>query len=172
MNIIKTLFTLVKTTVLLMFLQGTALAVYESPVHVFSVNDVMGGFDGSTFGSLDGASIDDTIICDLGSLPCPVGNGPILDKSGVTLYPVDSEFGYYIVDFLGAQGKTRDGDYLEGLVGDIEESGVHIGIMISNAATDTYKVKAPMGTWCAGLGNLGQMRDRALHRHGTYKQLP
>ena len=152
MNIIKTLFTLVKTTVLLMFLQGTALAVYESPVHVFSVNDVMGGFDGSTFGSLDGASIDDTIICDLGSLPCPVGNGPILDKSGVTLYPVDSEFGYYIVDFLGAQGKTRDGDYLEGLVGDIEESGVHIGIMISNAATDTYKVKAPMGTWCAGLG--------------------
>ena len=151
MNIKKTCFTLVKTTVLMMFLQGTALA-YESPVHVFSVNDVMGGFDGSTFGSLDGASIDDTIICDLGSEPCPADNPPILDKSGVMLYPVDSEFGYYIVDFLGAQGKSRDGDYLEGLVGNIEESGVQIGIMVSNAATDTYKVKVPMGTWCAGLG--------------------
>ena len=23
---------------------------YESPVHVFSIDDVMGGFDGSTFG--------------------------------------------------------------------------------------------------------------------------
>jgi len=151
MRIMKIFFTLVKTTVLLMFLQGTAFA-YESDLHVFSINDVMGGFDGSTFGSLDGASIDDTIICDLGSIPCPTDNGPFLDKSGVMLYPVDSEFGFYIVDFLGAQGKARDGDYLEGFVGNIVDNGVQMGIQISNAATEKYKVKPPLGTWCQGLG--------------------
>ncbi len=68
------------------------------------------------------------------------------------LYPVDSEFGYYIVDFLGAQGKSRDGDYLEGFVGNIVDQGVQMGIQVSNAATEKYKVKPPLGTWCQGLG--------------------
>ena len=95
----------------------------------------------------------------------------------ITLYPVDSEFGYDIIDFLGAAQKTRDNDYAEGFVGDVPEDyfptsanidGVDIpfnedpvtgkdppilgGIAVSNAATDTYKVKPPMGTWCRGLG--------------------
>ena len=150
MNIKKTCFTLVKTTVLMMFLQGSALA-YESPLHVFSIDDVMGGFDGSTFGT-GGATQDLNIICNLGPIPCPADNGPVVDKQGVTLYPVDTEFGYYIVDFLGAQGKSRDGDYMEGFVGNIVEEGIQVGIKISNAATDKYKVKPPMGTWCQGLG--------------------
>jgi len=150
MNTMKICFTLVKTTVLLMFLQGTALA-YESPLHVFSIDDVMGGFDGSTFGT-GGATQDMNIICDLGPIPCPVDNGPVVDKQGVTLYPVDSEFGYYIVDFLGANGKVRDGDYLEGFVGNIMDGDTLMGIKISNAATETYKVKPPLGTWCQGLG--------------------
>ena len=76
----------------------------------------------------------------------------LLDKSGVTLYPVDSEFGYYVVDFLGAQGKSRDGDYMEGFVGNIVDAGVQVGIKISNAPTLKYKVKPPLGTWCQGLG--------------------
>ena len=61
MKNIKILLTLVKTTALLILLQGTALA-YESPLHVFSINDVMGGFDGSTFGTIDltGAATQDT----------------------------------------------------------------------------------------------------------------
>lgn len=130
--------------------QGAAFA-YESPVHVFSVNDVMGGFDGSTFGT-GGAYQDQTIICGLGSVSCPVGNGPVSDKSGVTLYPVDSEFGFYVIDFLGAQGKIRDGDYLEGYVGNIEDAGEVVGIQVSNAPTLKYKVKPPLGTWCQGLG--------------------
>ena len=134
MNIKKTCFTLVKTTVLMMFLQGSALA-YESPLHVFSIDDVMGGFDGSTFGT-GGATQDLNIICNLGPIPCPADNGPVVDKQGVTLYPVDTEFGYYIVDFLGAQGKSRDGDYMEGFVGNIVEEGIQVGIKISNAATD------------------------------------
>lgn len=154
LRVIKICFTLVKTTVLLMFLQGTAQA-YESNLHVFSIDDVQGGFDGSTFGAISetGAAAQDTdIICDLGTTPCPADNSPFLDKSGVMLYPVDSEFGYYIVDFLGAQGKIRDGDYLEGFVGNIVENGVQIGIQVSNAATEKYKVKPPLGTWCQGLG--------------------
>ena len=129
---------------------GSVLA-YESPVHVFTINDVMGGFDGSTYGSLDGTSIDNTIICGLGT-PCPEGIAPVTDKAGVTLYPVDSEFGYYVVDYLGAEGKIRDGDYMEGFVGNIEEGGVPVGIKIANAPTLKYKVKPPLGTWCQGLG--------------------
>jgi len=135
----------------LLMSQGGALA-YESPVHVFSINDVMGGFDGSLFGT-SGATQDTNIICGvLGGATCPPTIGPVVDKAGVTLYPVDSEFGYYVVDFLGAQGKTRDGDYLEGFVGNIEDAGAVVGIKISNAATETYKVKPPLGTWCQGLG--------------------
>ena len=149
----KTPVALAVSTALLVASQGAALA-YESPLHTFSINDVMGGFDGSTFGTA-GVITDPSIICGLpiaGSPTCPEDNGPFLDKSGVTLYPVDSEFGYYVVDFVGAQGKSRDDDYLEGAVGNIVEEGVQIGIQVSNAATETYKVKPPLGTWCQGLG--------------------
>ncbi len=127
-------------------LQGQALA-YESPEHVFSINDVLGGFTGTTYG-VPGTVQDKTIIC---GLPGGVACGdikPKVDKSGVTLYPVDSEFGYYIVDFLGAEGKTRDYDYAEGFVAN-EPGG---GIRVSNAPTLKYKVKPPLGTWCQGLG--------------------
>jgi hypothetical protein len=139
------------STALLIMSQGTALA-YESPLHIFSINDVMGGFDGSTYGA-SGVIQDKTIICGLSTdVPCPEDNGPFLDKSGVVLYPVDSEFGFYVVDFLGAEGKVRDSDYLEGFVGNIEDAGVQIGIQIANAPTLKYKVKPPLGTWCQGLG--------------------
>ena len=131
---------------------GNALA-YESPVHVFTINDVMGGFDGSTFGTVpNDPTTGYSIICDQGGTPCPIDNGPVIDKQGVTLYPVDSEFGFYVVDFLGAEGKIRDGDYMEGFVGNIEEGGVPIGIKVANAPTLKYKVKPPLGTWCQGLG--------------------
>jgi hypothetical protein len=126
-------------------------SAYESPLHVFSVNDVLGGFNGATFGS-EGATQDNTIICDLGPVACPEDNQPFLDKSGVMLYPVDSEFGYYVVDFLGAQGKSRDGDYREGFVGNIVDGGDVVGIQVSNAPTLKYKAKPPLGTWCQGLG--------------------
>ena len=149
----KSLAALVAAILVPVVVQSTALA-YESPLHVFSIDDVMGGFDGSTFGTA-GVITDPSIICGLpiaGSPTCPEDNGPFIDKSGVMLYPVDSEFGYYIVDFVGAQGKIRDGDYLEGVVGNIEDGDTVIGIQVSNAATDTYKVKPPLGTWCQGLG--------------------
>lgn len=126
-------------------LHSTAFAAHES-VHVFSVNDILGGFTGTTYGT-SGSANDPSIICGIGDFPCTQITD-FLDKSGVRLYPVDSEFGYYVVDFLGAEGKIRDYDYAEGFVGN-EPGG---GIRVSNAPTLKYKVKAPLGTWCQGLG--------------------
>jgi hypothetical protein len=133
---------------------GNALA-YESPVHVFTINDVMGGFDGSTYGTDPSGYNGSTFICgvpDETSIACPDGYGPVVDKQGVTLYPVDSEFGFYVVDFLGAEGKARDGLYEEGFVGNIFDGDTPIGIKVANAPTLKYKVKPPLGTWCQGLG--------------------
>mgnify|MGYP001818852236 CR=1 FL=1 len=126
---------------------------YMSPTHEFSINDIQGAFNGSTFGA-GGAVTDNTIICDApGGVACPptAEVGPVIDKQGVTLYPIDSEFGFYIVDFLGAAQKFRDNDYLEGWAGDFTDL-LGPGLKVSNQATDTYKVKPPFGTWCRGLG--------------------
>ena len=137
---------------------STQAAEYVSPPHVFSVDDVQGGFNGSTYGAA-GAVVDDTIICDLpGGIACPptAEVEPVIDKQGVTLYPVDSEFGFYIVDFLGAAQKFRDDNYLEGWAGDFTDLSdplnPRLGLKVSNQATETYKVKPPFGTWCRGLG--------------------
>ena len=46
--------------ILAAILQGNALAAWESE-HVFSINDVMGNFNGTTYGTT-GAATDDTII--------------------------------------------------------------------------------------------------------------
>ena len=124
----------------------TAQAAWESAPHLFSINDIQGGFTGSTYGSA-GAVTDPSILCGLGT-SCPTDVAPLLDKSGTTLYPIDSEFGFYIVDFLGAAQKVRDDNYLEGYAGN-DASG---GLRVSDYATDTYKVKPPYGTWCRGLG--------------------
>lgn len=131
--------------VMSIMLHGNVQADYTAE-HVFSVNDIVGAFDGTTYG-IAGTYTDPSIICGLGTTAC----GEIkdyLDKSGVRLYPVDSEFGSYVVDFLGAEGKIRDNDYAEGFVGN-EPGG---GIRLANAPTLKYKVKAPLGTWCQGLG--------------------
>ncbi len=129
---------------------GLPAQAYESPVHIFSIDDVQGGFNGSTFGPA-GVVQDQTILCIPGITQdtCPVA--PIV-SDGVTLYPIDSEFGFEVVDFLGAQAKTRNDDYQEGFAGNITDGLDVIGVKISNAATDTYKVKPPLGTWCQGLG--------------------
>ena len=57
-----------------------------------------------------GAITDPSIICGApvaGSPECPTDAAqPVVDRDGDTLYPVDSEFGFYVVDFLGAQAKV------------------------------------------------------------------
>ncbi len=136
------------------FLSNTCSAetVSYSVSHTFSIADVQGGFDGTTYGGIEGSIHDPEIICGLNDVPCPDSVEPFTDTSGTTLYPVDSEFGFYNADFVGAAQKFRDNDYAEGWVGNIITNGVITGIAVSNAPTDTFKVKAPMGTWCAGLG--------------------
>lgn len=112
--------------------------------HVFSTDDVTGTFDGLTQGDI------------------PAGDAPIVDftavptitKEGVMLYPVDSEFGFYVTDFLGAEDKIRDYDYGEGFVGDLTgAAGEQLGIVVSDAPTDTFKTPATLGTWLAGIGS-------------------
>ncbi|MDT8326696.1 MAG: calcium-binding protein, partial [Roseovarius sp.] len=79
---------------------------------------------------------------------------PKIDKSGVELYPVNSEFGFVVTDFDGAISKDfiTNPEYEEGFVGDIFENGEQVGLMVSDAPTDTFKTPALLGTWLAGLG--------------------
>ena len=155
----STIITLTIGAVMGVAVPGAKAAEFVSdPPHLFSINDIQGAFNGSTFGD-GGAVTDSTIICDVpDGVACPptAEVGPIIDKQGVTLYPIDSEFGFYIVDFLGAAQKYRDDNYVEGWAGNFTDLGDPLnprdGLKVSNQATDTYKVKPPFGTWCRGLG--------------------
>ena len=69
------------------------------------------------------------------------------------LYPVNSEFGFNVVAFAAAfQKDITDGIWAEGWIGNIKSGSQIIGLEISDAETDTFKVPAPLGTWCAGIG--------------------
>jgi len=117
--------------------------INHSVKHVFSMDNVQGDFEGNTYVE------DSSIICVATSCP---GEAQPFEDSGTTLYPVDSEFGYKVSDFVGAAQKTRDDDYAEGWVGNVFSNGELVGLKVSNAKTDTFKVPSPLGTWCAGLG--------------------
>ncbi len=126
---------------------GTAVGAqteYTSPVHVFSIADVMGGVDGLVHGQ------DPSIVCTL--TPC-VGEQPIT-SDGQTLYPIDSALTFDVIDFVGGFGRDRDGVYEEGWAGDFIDPGTGdtTGILVSSATTSTLKAGNPKGTWCAGLG--------------------
>jgi hypothetical protein len=126
---------------------------FQSELHVFSVDDIMGGFDGSTYGETgSGLPPVPSILCGITNACPDNAEQPIVDRDGDELYPIDSEFGFYVVDFVGAQEKLRDDDYREGWAGNILDGGQVIGVKLSNAETDRYSVKAPLGTWCQGLG--------------------
>lgn len=127
----------------------TLTSAYRSPKHIFSTNDIQGDFDGNTF------ETDSTILCGCDAcVTCPEeSDEPFADRDGTMLYPIDSEFGFTVADFDGAEAKVRDSIYQEGFAGDITDtSGQLVGIRVSDAATSTYKVKPPLGTWCQGLG--------------------
>ncbi|MEM5467972.1 hypothetical protein [Celeribacter marinus] len=111
-----------------------------SSVHVFSTDDVTGSYDGLNQG-VDGGVIDFT-----------GDHGTTVTKEGVTLYPIDSEFGFNVTDFEGAEDKELDGDYAEGWIGDLTIDGVQAGVVISDAPTDTFQTPAVLGTWLAGIG--------------------
>lgn len=128
--------------------ESTIVTPTWSSLHVFSTDDITVKFDGTTVGSLgdDAGSVFDT------------DDDPLNDadtkttKEGVTLYPIDSEFGYYVSDFLNATQKTLDGDYAEGWAGNVMDGDEVIGLVISDSPTDTFKTPALLGTWLGGLG--------------------
>lgn len=117
---------------------------YVSPIHVFSMADVLGGVDGVAYGE------DPTIICTVS--PCAGEQPQTID--GQTLYPIDSSFTFDVIDFVGGFVRDRDGVYEEGWAGDFVDpaSGEPIGLLVANAVTSTLKAGSPKGTWCAGLG--------------------
>jgi|GEM_PF-2740237 len=111
-----------------------------SSLHIFSTNDITGTYDGTTQGK-DGGVIDFS-----------GDNGTKETKEGVTLYAIDSEFGFVVTDFGGAEDKVLDGDYAEGWAGDLIIAGQQAGLVISDSKTDTFKTPAVLGTWLAGIG--------------------
>jgi hypothetical protein len=127
----------------------------------FSMNNLVGGFDGAMLGGL-GNYTAPRIVCGAssvipGSPPCPTGEiapgvnhpQPINGDQAPTLYPIDSEFGFIVVPFAEAFDKVRgDGIWGEGWVGNIPGGGLEF----SDAETDTFIVPSGLGTWCTGLG--------------------
>jgi len=102
--------------------------------YVFNVDDVTVGFDGTTLA-------DRPESLDLST--------QVVTKEGVTINPIDSEFGFYVDDFIGAQQKVWDGDFGEGFVGTLPGGD---GIAVADARTDTFSTPARLGTWLEGIG--------------------
>lgn len=116
--------------------------VYTSGNYIFSITDLTATFSGLGFP-------DDPAMLDiLGEVVTP-----FVDKDGDILYGIDSEFGFNVTDFVGAEDKELDGDFAEGFAGNIlGEDGSVVGLAVRNAPTDVFKSGAPFGTWSLGLG--------------------
>lgn len=121
--------------------------------HVFSTADITVTFDGMTVGAAE----DPSIYYDTSG-----ANGTKVTQDGVTLFPINSEFGYVVADFTDAEQKeiiSYDENnnpvylYEEGWAGDLTDAqGNQLGIVISDSPTDTFKTPAVFGTWLGGLG--------------------
>jgi len=151
--------TAVSAAVVALMAAGAAQAGvrWDSSFSTFSVDNLIGDYDGTMVGGMGNGS-DPTIICGAaaevaGSPACP-GDGPqpMTTSEGNTLYPIDSTFGFEVVPFAVAVDKERDGVYTEGWIGNIKDGADIIGIEVSDAETDTFVVPAGQGTWCTGLG--------------------
>jgi hypothetical protein len=135
-----------------------------SVTHTFSVADIQGGFSGVL------QADDSTIICgEYGGPACTNVQPKIAKQSGETLYPIDSEFGFYVEDFVGGAQKVRDNDYGEGWAANINDMTYGDGVMIANAKTDTFKTPAKMGSWCTGLG--GTLVKCSSEHYSTFEHV-
>jgi hypothetical protein len=137
------------------------MSEYVSDDFVLTIDDVLGDFDGNTFGedalviALD-PIIDFTAVLEDPANPDPPDyDGPvraITNSEGETLYPIDSAFGADVTNFVGATQRNRDSFYGEGWVGSLKEGTTDIGITVTTAKTNTFKTGSPLGTWTTGLG--------------------
>ncbi len=124
---------------------GDGAMDFISNLHLFSINDIVGDFAGTSY-LMDSSIIDTLGIGDI---------EPIVSKEGTTLYPIDSAFGFYLTDFVGSEQKIRDGEYAEGWVGNLTDvEGNPIGLEVSDAETGVFKSGLPLGTWLTGLGGV------------------
>ena len=113
--------------------------------HIFSTADITGKFDGTTQGDLLPSEVP---IIDFTALPKTT-------LEGVDLFPINSEFGYVVTDFVGAVAKTFDGnpEYEEGWAGDLKGiGGEQLGLVVSDSPTDIFLTPARFGTWLVGMG--------------------
>ncbi|MCL6268784.1 hypothetical protein M3P05_02315 [Sansalvadorimonas sp. 2012CJ34-2] len=137
--------------------------------HTFSTKDITGGFNGITF------EADPSILCDMaGSDTTCTDIKPItLGKNQDTLYPIDSEFGFLVSDFVGAAQKSRGSDvtadYAEGWAADIVSAEFGPGLMVANAKTDVFQAPKLTGTWCAGMG--GKLVKCSTEHYVTMEQI-
>ena len=136
-----------------------ATNTYVSEAYTFNVNDITVSFAGDTLADLP-ANLD------VGGMVVP----EFIDKDGNVLSAVDSEFGFYVNDFIGAEQKVFDGDFAEGFAGNIVELNdsdeeVVVGISLRNAPTDIFLSGLPLGTWAYGLG--GQTVKASTEHYAT-----
>ncbi len=119
----------------------------------FTVNNLVADFDGRMFGPLGNGKYQ-AVLCGLPGVPaCDADHPPITGDETPRLYPIDSEFGFNVVPFATAfQKEIADGVWGEGYIGNIKDGAALVGVEISDAETDTFKVPVPLGTWCAGIG--------------------
>jgi hypothetical protein len=111
-----------------------------SSEHVFSTDDIVGGFDG-------------TVAADDPSILCTSGCEDNVQQSGsITLFPIDNGFGWNVIDYVGAEQRARDDNHEEGWAGNIMDGDEVIGLGVSNIPTLTFRTGRNQGQWCAGLG--------------------
>ena len=134
-------FTVAASTVALLGALSAPQAMAYSVTHNFSTADVQGAWSGATAGEVP------VFIC----TSCP----PMIDKkTGDTLYPVESVFGFEVVDFVGAASKVIDWDWAEGFAGDFVDADTgETGLAVANVDTAVFKAKYPYGSWLMGLGD-------------------
>ena len=134
----------------------TDIVEWQSPVEVFSTDDIIGSSDIPEGETGNREAQDPSIV--LGNDDGEFDGLNFVSQGGNMLSPIDNSFTTDELDFFGATGRDRDGDpltgegYDEGFAGNIVDAGEVVGLEVSDVATDLFKAGAPLGTWAAGLG--------------------
>ena len=126
--------------------EAAAVVEYTSPKHVFTLDDVIGNALGET-------DADNPMVIKDGDGEnfSTSARTPSSAKTEGILYPINSEFGFDVTDFVGASPKTFDDIAEEGWAGEFTDDDGS-GLQFSDAETATMKAQNLVGTWAAGLG--------------------
>lgn len=113
---------------------------YQSPKHVFSINDVQCDNAGRT------------------GVACLSPTTIINEKDGLEYYGIDSIYGYNVRDFdptAPLEPRPIDGIYEEGYVRNLTDTyGTVIGVKAATDETPSWKAGPLKGEWLAGLGGI------------------